>query len=49
MDMKGLDKPCGCGSGKVAGKCCRKGETCPCGSAKPASECCFRETPAVTK
>ncbi len=42
MDAKGLDKPCVCGSGKVAGACCRKDEPCPCESGKKAIECCSK-------
>jgi len=41
MDMKGLDKPCTCGSGKLAGECCKKDEKCPCGSGKKVSDCCI--------
>ncbi len=43
LDMKGLDKPCECGSGKLAGNCCRKDEPCPCGSEKKVSECCMKD------
>ena len=40
MDMKGLDKPCDCGSLKLAGNCCRENEICPCGSGGKVSKCC---------
>jgi len=43
IDMKGLDQKCACGSGKLAGTCCRKDEACPCGSGKKVSECCVKE------
>jgi len=42
MDAKGLDKPCMCGSGKMAGVCCRKDELCSCESGKKAIECCSK-------
>ncbi len=42
MDTKGLDKPCVCDSGKMAGECCRKDEPCSCGSGKKAIECCSK-------
>ncbi len=42
MDMKGMDKPCACKSGKRAGQCCRKDEKCPCGSGRKVSECCVK-------
>lgn len=42
MDMKGLDKPCTCGSGKLAAECCRKDEKCPCGSGEKVSNCCLK-------
>lgn len=44
LDMKGLDKACTCGSGKIAGHCCRKDEDCPCGSGDKVSDCCLKET-----
>ncbi len=43
LDMNGLDKPCTCGSGKLAGNCCRKDELCPCGSGLKVSVCCVKE------
>ena len=43
IDTKGLNKPCACGSGKMAGNCCRKDEACFCGSGKKVSECCLQE------
>ncbi len=49
LDMNGLDKECACGSGKLAGCCCRKDEACPCGSGLKVCECCVKEkasTPA---
>ncbi len=44
LDMKDLDKPCKCGSGKLAGNCCRKDEQCPCGSGQVVSKCCLQST-----
>jgi uncharacterized protein YchJ len=44
LDMKGLDQPCECGSGKLAGNCCRKDEPCPCGSGEKVSKCCMKDT-----
>ena len=35
-----LKKPCPCGSGKMAGACCRGNEDCPCGSGKMVKDCC---------
>ncbi len=49
IDMKGLDKPCTCGSKKMAGACCRKNESCPCGSGNKAGECCTKTTETKTK
>jgi hypothetical protein len=43
LDLKDLNKPCDCGSGKLAGYCCKKNEICPCGSEKKAGDCCFKE------
>lgn len=43
INMKDLDKPCTCESGKKAGNCCRKDEPCPCGSGKKVSDCCLKE------
>lgn len=36
-----LTAQCACGSGKMAGQCCKKGEPCFCGSGKPVGECCM--------
>ncbi len=41
MTMDELKTPCTCGSGKMAGNCCKAGETCPCGSGKTVSTCCM--------
>ena len=47
LDLKGLNKPCECGSNTVAGNCCRKDETCPCGSLKAFKDCCIREADKI--
>lgn len=39
-----LDSACSCGSGEVAGACCKSGEPCPCGSGLRAGECCYAPT-----
>lgn len=44
LDMKGLNEPCKCDSGKLAGNCCRKDKPCPCGSDKPVNTCCMKGT-----
>ncbi len=44
LDMKGLDQACTCGSGKLAGNCCRQSETCPCGSGVAVNTCCLAST-----
>jgi len=49
MDMKGQDKACTCGSGKVAGECCKKDEQCACGSGMKCSECCFKKPGETSK
>ncbi len=47
--MKELMQKCDCGSGKMAGMCCKQGEAkvisgemCPCGSGKTVGECCMK-------
>jgi len=39
--MDELKAPCTCGSGKMAGNCCKADEPCPCGSQKKVSQCCM--------
>ena len=48
-----LMKTCDCGSGKMAGMCCKQGESkaiagemCPCGSGKTVGECCLKNPDA---
>jgi hypothetical protein len=36
-----FDAVCSCGSGEIAGACCKSGEMCPCGSGLRAGECCY--------
>lgn len=47
--MSMLMAPCACGSGKMAGFCCKVGETkmienemCVCGSGKMIKDCCMK-------
>jgi len=49
LKMSMLMQPCACGSGKMAGLCCKAGETkeienesCPCGSGKMVKDCCMK-------
>jgi len=48
-----LMQPCACGLGKMAGICCKAGETkaienemCPCGSGKVIKDCCLKDPAA---
>ena len=41
MGFADFDMPCSCGSGEIAGACCKSGELCPCGSGNRAGECCY--------
>jgi hypothetical protein len=36
-----FDMICSCGSGDLAGACCKSSELCPCGSGERAGECCY--------
>lgn len=36
-----FDVICACGSGEIAGACCKSNELCPCGSGDKAGECCY--------
>jgi len=41
MTKEEFEKPCACGSGKMAGQCCSSGASCYCGSSKPVGQCCM--------
>lgn len=34
-----FDAVCSCGSGEIAGACCKSNNPCPCGSGDKAGEC----------
>ena len=51
--MSLLMAQCACGSGKMAGLCCKRGEAkeveneaCPCGSGKVVKDCCMQDPEA---
>jgi len=41
MGFLDFDMACSCGSGEIAGACCKSSELCPCGSGEMAGACCY--------